>query len=257
MASLAKKCVVITGASSEKGIGRAIAKRFAENGASVLLIADGTEQQLQQVQRECRELKEAGQIEYRLFDLSEPAAPEEMIAEAERLFGRVDVLVNNAVLRADCDFGNYTREMFNKLIAVNVAAPFFASQAVVPIMRRQGGSRIIHVASQLSKVAYAKRALYGLTKAAIVHLTKSMAYELGQHGIVVSSISPGPTLTQPIIKRLNADPEQAKRRLESYVPIGRFGEADEIAEVVLFLATTSATYLHGEDICVDGGYTTH
>ena len=106
-------------------------------------------------------------------------------------------------------------------------------------------------------MAFAKRALYGLTKAAIVHLTKSMAYELGRYGISVNSISPGPTLTQPILKRLNADPAQAKQRLDSYVPIGRFGEPDEIADVALFLATTSATYLHGEDICVDGGYTSH
>lgn len=257
MTSLTGKCAVITGASSEKGIGRAIARRFAEHGASVLLVAEGTEQQLQDVQRECRASTAAGRIEYALFDLAAPGAAEAMIAEAERLFGRVDILVNNAVVRADFDFGDYTREIFDKAVAVNIAAPFFASQAVVPLMRRQGGGRIIHIASQLAKVAFAKRALYGLTKAAIVHLTKSMAFELGQYGISVNSISPGPILTQPILKRLNADPAEAKRRLDAYLPIGRFGEADEIAEVALFLATTSATYLHGEDICVDGGYTSH
>lgn len=100
-------------------------------------------------------------------------------------------------------------------------------------------------------------ALYGLTKAAIVHLTKSMAYELGKHGISVNSISPGPTLTQPILDRFNANPVEGQRRLDAYVPIGRYAEADEIAEVALFLATTAATSLHGEDICVDGGYTSH
>lgn len=257
MASLTGKCAVITGASSEKGIGRAIAQRFAGNGASVLLVAEGTEQQLKDVQRECRASSEAGRIEYALFDLSTPGAAEAMIAEAQRLFGRVDVLVNNAVVRADFDFGDYTREMFDKAIAVNIAAPFFAGQAVAPLMRQQGGGRIINIASQLAKVAYAKRALYGLTKAAIVHLTKSMAFELGRHGISVNSISPGPTLTQPILNRLNANPAEAKRRLDAYIPIGRFGEPDEIAEVALFLATTSAAYLHGEDICVDGGYTSH
>ncbi|MCE9639895.1 MAG: SDR family oxidoreductase [Betaproteobacteria bacterium] len=257
MASLTGKCAVVTGASSEKGIGRAIAKRFAENGASVLLVAEGTESQLQEAQRECRESSAAGRIEYRIFDLSAAGAAEAMIVEAERLFGRVDILVNNAVFRTDFDFGDYTHDMFSKAVAVNIGAPFFASQAVVPLMRRQGGGRIIHIASQLAKVAFAKRALYGLTKAAIVHLTKSMAYELGRYGISVNSISPGPTLTQPILKRLNADPAQAKQRLDSYVPIGRFGEPDEIADVALFLATTSATYLHGEDICVDGGYTSH
>lgn len=257
MASLTGKCAVITGASSEKGIGRAIARRFAEHGASLLLVAEGTEQLLQQAQRECREPAEAGHIEYALFDLSIAGAAEAMIAHAQRLFGRVDILVNNAVVRADYDFGDYTHDLFDKAIAVNIAAPFFAGQAVAPLMRQQGGGRIINIASQLAKVAFAKRALYGLTKAAIVHLTKSMAYELGSHGISVNSISPGPTLTQPILNRLDADPEQAKRRLDTYIPIGRFGETSEIAEVALFLATTSATYLHGEDICVDGGYTSH
>ena len=257
MASLSGKCAVVTGASSEKGIGSAIARRFAQNGASVFLVSEGTEQQLRDVQRECREADQAGRIEIGVFDLASPGAAEAMIAEADCLFGRVDILVNNAVFRTDYDFGDYTRDMFNKAVAVNLAAPFFASQAVVPIMRRQNGGRIIHIASQLAKVAFAKRALYGLTKAAIVHLTKSMAYELGRYGIVVNSISPGPILTEPILARFNADPEEGKRRIDTYMPIGRFGEAIEIADVALFLATTSATYLHGEDICVDGGYTSH
>lgn len=257
MSALNGKCAVVTGASTEKGIGRAIARRFAENGASVLLVAEGTEQQLHEAQRECREAKSAGRIEYGLFDLATPGNAEAMIAAADRLFGRVDILVNNAVFRTDYDFGDYTREMFDRAIAVNLAAPFFASQAVAPIMRRQGGGRIIHIASQLAKVTFAKRMLYGLTKAAIVHLTKSMAYELGRDGIIVNSISPGPILTQPILDRFNADPVEGKRRIETYMSIGRFGEADEIAEVALFLATNAPAYLQGEDICVDGGYTTH
>ena len=106
-------------------------------------------------------------------------------------------------------------------------------------------------------MAFAKRALYGLTKAAIVHLTKSMALELGRHGIIVNSISPGPILTQPILARFNADPAAGKRRIDAYMPIGRFGEAEEIAEVAVFLASSGPGFLQGEDICVDGGYTVH
>lgn len=257
MTALSGKCAVVTGASTNKGIGRAIARRLAENGASVFLVAEGTEQQLQDAQRECRQVQPAGRFEYGLFDLATPGNAEAMIAEADRLFGRVDILVNNAVFRTDYDFLDYTRETFDRAIAVNLAAPFFASQAVVPIMRRNGGGRIIHIASQLARVTFAKRALYGLTKAAIVHLTKSMAYELGREGIAVNSISPGPIMTQPIIDRFNADPAEGRRRIESYMPIGRFGEADEVAEVALFLAAHAPAYLQGEDICVDGGYTSH
>ena len=257
MGLLTGKVTVVTGASTERGIGNAIAKRFAESGASVYLVAEGTLERLKATQEECRGFPEAGRIEYGVFDLSRRGAAEQMIETAVRLFGRLDVLVNNAGIRAQLDFGEYTREIFEQVVAVNVAAPFFASQAVVPVMRRQGGGRIIHIASQLARVTYAKRALYGLTKAALVHLTKSMAYELARDGIVVNSISPGPVKTQFIVDRDAAQPEAAQRRIETYLPVGRLGEPGEIAEVALFLATTSPTYLQGEDICVDGGYTSH
>jgi NAD(P)-dependent dehydrogenase (short-subunit alcohol dehydrogenase family) len=257
MRQLTGKVAVITGASTERGIGNAIARRFAREGASVFLVAEGTVEQLKKARDECRSYAEAGRIDYGVFDLSESGAAERMIEEAARRFARIDVLVNNAGIRAPYHFGEYTRTMFDRVVGVNLAAPFFASQAVLPIMRRQGGGRIIHIASQLGHVTYAKRALYGLTKAALIHLTKSMAYELGRDGIMVNSISPGPVRTQFIIDRSAGEPEEAARRLKTYVPLGRLGEPDEIADVALFLATTSATYLQGEDICVDGGYTSH
>jgi NAD(P)-dependent dehydrogenase (short-subunit alcohol dehydrogenase family) len=257
MGLLTGKVAVITGASTAGGIGAAIAKRFAESGGSLYLVAEGSLEGLQAVQRQCQSHPEAGRIEHGAFDLSEPGAPERMIESAVQLFGRIDVLVNNAGIRAAFDFGDYTRDVFEKVVAVNLAAPFFASQAVAPIMRRQGGGRIIHIASQLARVTYAKRALYGLTKAALVHLTKSMAYELGGDGIIVNAISPGPVGTQFIMDRDAADPEAAQQRIKTYLPIGRLGEPAEIADVALFLATTSPAYLQGEDICVDGGYTSH
>jgi NAD(P)-dependent dehydrogenase (short-subunit alcohol dehydrogenase family) len=257
MGQLTGKVAVVTGASTELGIGSAIARRFAREGASVFLVAEGAIDELEKIRNECRNLPEAGRIDYGVYDLSEAGAAERMIEAAAQRFSRIDVLVNNAGIRAPFDFGEYTRDMFDRVVAVNLAAPFFASQAVLPVMRRQGGGRIIHIASQLGHVTYAKRALYGLTKAALIHLTKSMAYELGREGIMVNSISPGPIRTQYIIERSAGEPEEAERRLKTYVPLGRLGEPAEIADVALFLATTSATYLQGEDICVDGGYTSH
>ena len=257
MGQLAGKVAVVTGASTRLGIGSAIARRFAREGASVFLVAEGAIGELEKIRDECRGYPEAGCIDYGVYDLAENGAAERMIEDAAQRFSRIDVLVNNAGIRAPCDFGEYTRGMFDRVVAVNLAAPFFASQAVLPVMRRQGGGRIIHIASQLGHVAYAKRALYGLTKAALIHLTKSMAYELGREGIMVNSISPGPVRTQFIIDRSAGEPEEAARRLKAYTPLGRLGEPAEIADVALFLATTSATYLQGEDICVDGGYTSH
>lgn len=257
MGSLKDKVAIVTGASTPKGIGNAIADRFAKAGASVYLVAEGTVEQLKAAQKKCQSHADAGRIEYGVFDLGETGAAEKMVAEAAKIFGRVDVLVNNAGIRAPYNFGDYTRVQFDRTVAVNLASPFFAGQAVVPIMRKQGGGRIINIASQLGKVTFAKRALYGLTKAAVIHLTKSMAYELGADGIIVNSISPGPVKTQPILDRMQEDPAEAASRLKNYMPAGRFGEPWEIADLALYLATTEATFLQGEDICIDGGYTIH
>jgi NAD(P)-dependent dehydrogenase (short-subunit alcohol dehydrogenase family) len=240
-----------------KGIGSAIANRFAEEGAAMFLVAEGTRERLEQVQHECASHAAAGRIEYGIFDLAERGAAEGMIEEAARLFGRIDILVNNAGIRAAYDFGDYTRDIFDKVVAVNLAAPFFASQAVLPIMRKQGGGRIINIASQLAKVTYSQRGLYGLTKAALVHLTKSIAYEVGRENIMVNSISPGPIRTQFTIDREVKNPGELQQRVKSYVPAGRLGEPEEIADLALYLASTKATFLQGEDICIDGGYTSH
>jgi NAD(P)-dependent dehydrogenase (short-subunit alcohol dehydrogenase family) len=139
---------------------------------------------------------------------------------------------------------------------VNLAAAFFASQAVLPAMRRAGGGRIIHIASQMGTVAFDNRCVYGMTKAALIYLTKAMAYELAAENIIVNAISPGPILTGPLLERLEKEPEHAQSRLE-YVRAKRFGEPEEIAELAFFLASTSATFLQGENVIIDGGYVTH
>jgi NAD(P)-dependent dehydrogenase (short-subunit alcohol dehydrogenase family) len=233
MHELKDKVAIVTGASRPRGIGHAIARRFAQAGASVLLVADATADQLAAAVQECRALPGAGRIESALIDLGRPGAPEEMTAQAERLFGRIDVLVNNAAIRASVDFGEYTRDQFDRVVAVNLAAPFFASQAVLPIMRRQGGGRILHMASQLGHVTFA---------------------QLARDNIIVNAISPGPIATGPILAN---DPEVTRRRVEQYVPAGRLGEPEEIADLALYLAASSPPYLRGQDIVIDGGYIIH
>ena len=254
MSELKGKVAIVTGASTPLGIGNAIARRYAAAGASVFCVAEGTQAQLDAVVRQCRGMGGAGRIESAAVDLSEPQGPEQMTEQAQALFGRVDILVNNAAMRAEVDFGDYTRAQFDKLVAVNIGAAFFASQAVLPLMRRQGGGRIIHIASQMGHVTYHKRALYGLTKAALIHLTKSMAYELGRDNIIVNAISPGPISTGNTLQRT---PEENRQRVERFVPAGRLGEPDEIAEVALFLAASSPAFLCGQDLIVDGGYVIH
>ncbi|MEJ0067416.1 MAG: SDR family oxidoreductase [Pseudomonadota bacterium] len=192
------KVAVITGASSPEGIGAASARRLAASGARLLLIAEGPADSLAAVAQECAGLHGGADGALPLVaNLADASAATAMIAEAERRFGRVDFLVNNAGVRSFKLFGEYDAAEFDLSVAVNIRAPFLASQAVLPLMRRQGGGRIIHVASQLGSVAAETRALYGMTKAALIHLAKTMALELARENIQVNTVSPGPTATRP------------------------------------------------------------
>ncbi|MFO1157769.1 MAG: SDR family oxidoreductase [Reyranellaceae bacterium] len=254
MKPLQDKVAIVTGVSSPVGIGAAIARRLAGSGARLVLAADSSPES---VARECAELLgEAKGVVPLLSDLGDPSAVAAMVAEAEERFGRVDMLVNNAAVRINRRFGEFTAAEFDQAVAVNLRAPFLASQAVLPAMRRQGGGRIVHIASQLGSVAYQTRTIYGMTKAALIHLAKSMALELAPHNIQVNTVSPGPVATQPILDRLAQEPEESARR-QAYVPMGRFGRPDEIGEVVHWLLTTEASFLTGHDLIVDGGYTIH
>ncbi len=257
MKALSGKVAIVTGASAPAGIGRAIARRFAQEGASLLLVAEGTASQLADAAEECRALAgEGARAEHAVYDLSVEGAAEAMIERAGKSFGRIDILVNNAGIRARRKFGEFSRSDFNAAVAVNLAAPFFASQAVLPIMRRQGGGRIIHIASQMGSVTHDDRAVYGMTKAGLIYLAKAMAYELAADNIIVNAISPGPVLTGHIAELIEKTPALGKERL-AYIRANRFGRPEEIAELAFFLASTSATYLMGQDIIIDGGYTTH
>ncbi|WP_395709646.1 SDR family NAD(P)-dependent oxidoreductase [Reyranella sp.] len=254
MKPLQDKVAIVTGVSSPVGIGAAIARRLAGSGARLLLAADAPPDP---IAKECAGLLgDAKAIVPLTADLADPAAVEAMVAEAEKRFGRIDMLVNNAAVRINRPFGAFTAAEFDQAVAVNLRAPFLASQAVLPSMRRQGGGRIVHVASQLGSVAYQTRTIYGMTKAALIHLAKSMALELAPQNIQVNTVSPGPVATQPILDRQADQPEESARRM-AYVPMGRFGRPDEIGEVVHWLLTTDASFLTGADLIVDGGYTIH
>ena len=248
---------IITGTSSPAGIGAAIARRLAREGWLLLLVADGPPDELEQVVAECCAISphEKGAVAH-LADLGDAAAAIGLVEVALQHFGRVDALVNNAGIRNFKTFGAFTCEDFDASIAVNLRAPFLTSQAVLPVMRRQGGGRIVHIASQLGSVSFPTRGLYGMTKAALIHLTKTMAIELARENITVNAISPGPVRTAIAIEREKENPVAAQERV-NYIPMGRMGRPEEVAELAFMLLTTSATFLNGHDLVVDGGYTLH
>lgn len=251
MGELSGKVALVTGAS--RGIGRAVAERLAREGAAIYLAADGTEQELEEATRGCRAAG-APDAAWGVHDLARDGEAEAMITAAHQRMRRIDVLVNNAGLRVRKAFGEFTHEEFDRLVAVNLRAPFFASQAVVPIMRAQGGGCIVHMASQLGLVASRYGAVYNLTKAGLIQLTRSMALELAVENIRINAVCPGPITTEGFLAGRN--PGELEQRARD-VPIGRFGTAEEVAGVVAFLVSKDAGYVAGHALVMDGGYIVH
>jgi NAD(P)-dependent dehydrogenase (short-subunit alcohol dehydrogenase family) len=244
---------LVTGAS--RGIGRACARRLASRGAALFLVADGTEDELAAVAADCR-ARSDGEARYLVSDLSRSEAAVEMVSRCDSEFGRLDVLVNNAGVRCRKRFGDYTAEDYEFVQAVNLRTPFFAAQAAIPVMRRKGGGRIINIASQMGSVMYEDQALYGVTKAGLIYLTKAIAYDWSAEGIHANSVSPGPIATEYNVSRL-ADNQALRQRMERETTVGRWGTPEAVAEAVEFLATCQGGFIHGHDLLVDGGWTAH
>jgi NAD(P)-dependent dehydrogenase (short-subunit alcohol dehydrogenase family) len=249
--ALQGKVALVTGAS--RGIGRATALALAGAGASIYLAADGTPEELASSAAACVSAHASVRAEHGVFDLGDALAVQRMVDAALASFGRIDILVNNAGIRIRKPFGEFTSADFDRLIAVNLRAPFLASQAVVPAMRAAGGGRIVTVASQLGIVASPTSALYGLAKAALIHMTKSMALELAKDRIQVNAVSPGPIETEFARATMAKQPGYKAWR-ESQIPLGRWGTPEEVAQAILFLASTPATFIHGSNLVIDGGF---
>ena len=252
--SLTGKAALITGASRGNGI--RTAEKFARAGADVFLAADDPEPLMEAAAARCRDANPGGRVAWGRFDLAEPAAPVEMVDAAVTALGRVDILINNVGIRSPHAFGEYSCADFDKLIAVNLRAAFLASQAVLPSMRALGGGRIIHVASQLGIVAYKETALYGVAKAGLIYLARAMACELAKDNILVNTISPGVIMSEINVERVKNNPALLAERVAE-IPAGRYGEPEEIADAILYLAAGAPAYLQGHNFVVDGGYINH
>ena len=254
MAKLEKKVALISGAS--RGIGKAIALALAKEGASLYLIAEETEEELQAVCSDCRNSHDSVVANYGLMELSDTDAGRRMVEACLSQFGRVDILVNNAGVRRRADFGDFTQDDYEFTQAVNIRTPFFACQTALTAMREQGSGRIINITSQMGSVAFDGLSLYGLTKAALIYLTKAISYDCAGDGIQVNCVSPGPIAPQYNIDRMRDDPA-AWNKLTAGTTVGRFGKPEEVAEAVCFLATCESTFIQGHDLIIDGGWTSH
>lgn len=244
----AGKRVLVTGAGD--GLGKGIARRFAREGASVLI----AEVNIEAGERATNEIKAAGgNAVFVETDVSSKASVEASVAAIKAQFGGIDVLVNNAAtLSPNILLEQKTDEMLDKVLRTGLWSTWWYMQACMPLMREQGGGRIINFYSIDAESAAWLHADYNLTKAAIKSLTQSAAVEWARFNILVNAIAP--TGAGTVFAQLSRDMPGFADMAAGMNPLGRVGDPEEdIAPVVLFLASDWAKYVTGETIHVDGG----
>lgn len=253
-ANLEGKVAIITGGAS--GIGKAIAKNYLEHGANVLIgdLADEsgrtTAQQL------------GAQAAFFHCDISSPQQVQAMVDTTIERFGRLDIMVNNAAYNPvnpeeRLPTHQYSMDVFRKMIDVDVNGTFCCSKAAAQQMVRQKVGCIINIASVAGVVSLRNQIGHVVGKAAVIKMTQAMAVELAPHGIRVNCISPGSTVTEatrPLFYGKDAAYKEVAKKLLSFIPAGRPGESEDIANAALFLASDLAVYVNGHNLVVDGGW---
>ena len=239
---LSGKIALVTGAS--RGIGAAIADTLAQAGATVIGTATGGSgaaaigERLAQWNGQGRALNAA-----------EADGIENLITDIEKEFGKLDILVNNAGITRDNLLMRMKEEEWDEIMQVNLKSVFRASKAVLRGMMKQRSGRIINITSVVGAMGNAGQANYAAAKAGLMGFAKSMAREVGSRGITVNCIAPGFIDTD----MTRALPEEVRKTFEAQTALGRFGDAQDIAAAVLFLASDQAKYITGQTLHVNGG----
>ncbi len=244
---LKDKVALITGAGS--GIGRQTAILFSREGAAVVAV-DVNEKAAQET---------TGMIQNAIAvraDVSKAADCERMIAAAEKKFGRLNVLFNNAGIMnsKDDDAVSTPEEVWDLTLDINAKGVFLGCKYGIPALKRAGGGSIINTASFVARLGAATpQVAYTASKGAVLAMTRELAVIHARQNIRVNALSPGPLKTELLMNFLDTD-EKKQRRLV-HVPMGRFGEAEEMAKAALFLASDDSSYMTGAEFLVDGGIT--
>ena len=248
---LVGKTAAITGTAG--GVGRATAIRFAAEGCSIVaadVVDDANGETVELV------TSAGGRAVAVHVDVTDADQVKEMVAVAERDFGGLDILFNNAgvMLSGDDDAVSTDEDTIDLTLAINVKGVILGCKYGIPALQRRGGGSIINTASFVGTLGAATpQVAYTASKGAVLSLTRELAVVHSRQGIRVNSISPGPLRTKLLMKFLDTD-EKRQRRLV-HVPMGRFGESPEIANAALFLASDESSYVTGADLKVDGGIT--
>lgn len=235
------KIAVVTGAA--RGIGLATTKLFLENGWRVAMI-DRDEAELQKASLEL-----PGALPVNC-DVSIPPMVEEMVSKVLLAFGRIDALVNNAGVAFFRPLEKTDFECWRTIMATNLDGVFLCTQAAIPALKESQGT-VVNIASISAVRASTLRVAYGTSKAAVVHLTKQLAVELGDYGVRVNCVSPGPVKTK--LAAAVHSPEIIKAYYDG-IPLNRSATEQDIAETIVFLCSEKASYITGQMIAVDGGF---
>jgi 3-oxoacyl-[acyl-carrier protein] reductase len=237
------KVAIITGSGS--GLGKAAALLFAKNGAKVV-VADYNVMAAKEV---AEEIKEHGGDALALWlNVVDRVSVDDMVYHTKRLFGKIDILINNAGVTADKKLVRMTDEMFDQVVDVNMKGVFHCTQAVLPHMIEQHSGVIINTSSVVAD-GNIGQTNYAATKAAVRTMARTWALELAEKGIRVNAVAPG-FMKTPMTAGMN---QEALKATEARIPLGHMGDPEDIAEAYLFLASDRAKYITGATLRVDGG----
>ena len=243
---LSDQIAIVTGGT--RGIGRAIVETFARQGASVV-IASLNEERGQAIVHEIK--AQGGQSEFYRTDVAQRDHVERLVAHVLKQFGNIDILVNNAGIHDGAPFWDESEQMWERLFKVNVMGTVFPSQAVVRHMKDNGGGSIVNVASKAGVVGEPSHTAYSASKGAVIAMTRGMAIELAPYHIRVNAVCPGPVMTDMFFEAVQT---QADRdALAAETPLGRVGQPQDIAEAVIYLASSESDWCTGQALNLDGG----
>jgi 3(or 17)beta-hydroxysteroid dehydrogenase len=246
---LAGKVALISGGA--RGIGAATARLFAQEGARVV-VGDVLDPEGRALEAELT--GRGGQAAFVPLDVTREPDWERAVAAAMSRFGKLDVLVNNAGIGGAGRVEDTTLEEWHRVMEVNATGVFLGTKAAIPALRRAGGGAIVNISSQLGLVGMDDSSpQYQASKGAVRLLTKHTALQYAKEGIRANSVHPGPIVT-PMTEKRRADPT-IRARMVSRIPLGRYGEAEEIAYGVLYLASDESRFVTGSELVIDGGWT--
>ena len=242
--NLTDKTAIVTGAG--RGIGRAIALKLAGAGATVV-VSDILDKEAEAVAKEIK--ANGGQSLVCLADVSSSADVARLVEETLAAYNRIDILVNNAGIARDQLLLRMSEEDWDKVIAVDLKSVFLCTKAVLRNMVRQRWGRVISISSIAGLIGNPGQANYSSAKAGIIGFTRTVAKEVGSHGVTVNAVAPG-FIETDMTRQMK---EERRQEIKKYIPLDRFGTPEDVAEAVAFLASEEAGYITGQVLSINGG----